>query len=120
MNEQKQRTAIAKACGWTQNKRGSWVDPSGRCVYESWGPTYPGAVPPYYLEDLNAMHEAEKTLEDRQHQYYYRHLEEIQSGCPYEPDSYYGAGWIYHNVHAIAAQRAEAFLKTLGLWEDDN
>ncbi len=52
---------------------------------------------PDYLNDLNAMHEAEKVLQGEQ-------LTE------------YVERWVEWN--STAAQRAEAFLRTLGPWKD--
>lgn len=60
---------------------------------------------PDYLSDLNAMHEAEKILNTNQAADYCELLRPIICGC-------------WRLVHATAAQRAEAFLKTLGLWEE--
>jgi hypothetical protein len=61
---------------------------------------------PDYLNDLNAMHEAEATLrfDDRNH--YIDRLGET-----------YHDSWEF--CTATAAQRAEAFLRTIGKWEDD-
>jgi hypothetical protein len=59
-----------------------------------------------YTHDLNAMHEAEKVLDsDELFRGYYLALYDITKStrCP---------------VHATARQRAEAFLRTLGKWED--
>jgi hypothetical protein len=66
-----------------------------------------------YCTDLNAMHEAEKTL---------------IKGFEDEPESSelwsdYQTNLIiackaYLSYHATARQRAEAFLKTLGKWEE--
>lgn len=60
---------------------------------------------PDYLNDLNAMHEAEKVL----------HLEIGLWGgyCGFlvKDNTWFSA------VGATASQRAEAFLKTLNLWE---
>lgn len=60
MNKQEQRIAIAKACGKKVRKitynRGlatSWVSETNEPI-------------PDYLNDLNAMHEAEKVLDDDQ------------------------------------------------------
>ncbi len=53
-----------------------------------------------YFNDLNAMHEAEKVLIGEQEAEY--------------ADSLCGNG----SVFATAAQRAEAFLRTLNLWTD--
>jgi hypothetical protein len=58
---------------------------------------------PDYLNDLNAMHEAEKMLEaDDNHAY----------GC-YCSDLYEKYG---NTVSLTASQRAEAFLRTIGKW----
>jgi hypothetical protein len=62
------------------------------------------ATPPDFLDDLNAMHEAEKALTDDQHKSY--------------------GGWlvvVYNGRHwnATPTQRAEAFLRTLNLWTND-
>ncbi len=94
MNPEKQRIAIAEACGWKTGYR----DP------EAWHPL------PDFLHDLNAMHEAEKVLRkpmegsdtdtiigDRMHKY---------------------AELIGYAFDATAAQRAEAFLRTIGKWKE--
>jgi hypothetical protein len=61
---------------------------------------------PDYLNDLNAMHEAENILssEKWQRRDYIDYLSEDDQ-------------WLH--VHSTAAQRAEAFLRTLNLWEND-
>ena len=58
---------------------------------------------PDYCNDLNAMHEAEKMLNKEQWVAYGRELSRLN---------------VFPMVHATAAQRAEAFLRTLGKWED--
>ena len=65
MNPEAQRIAIAEACGWKDITRGSY-DGSlfGRHK------TQQLEIIPDYLADLNAMHEAEKTLT-------YEHAEEF-------------------------------------------
>jgi len=61
---------------------------------------------PNYCIDLNAMHEAEKVLT----------REQINAFCQkLFPTNYCGVWW---SIHATARQRAEAFLKTLGKWEE--
>lgn len=55
--------------------------------------------PPDYLNDLNAMHEAEKTMTGLQRDAYFDRLV-----------------WFGPPLFATAAQRAEAFGRTLGLW----
>ena len=114
MNSLQQRIAIAEACGWTRihNPMPSIDNPHGifpqgnKSVY----------VPiPNYLNDLNAMHEAEKVLEDTQLLIYRIKL----SNIVYKYDLFKpyikarGSGAV---IHATAAQRAEAFLRTIGKW----
>ena len=88
MNPEQQRIAIAEACGWKTGYR----DP------EAWHPL------PDFLNDLNAMHEVEnEVLTTAQmttmSQYLHRRL---------------GVLWGF----ATASQRAEAFLRTIGKWEE--
>ena len=104
MTLEKQRIAIATACGWTEI--------SSRCM---WG-LPPFAIDcgtedclkhlPDYLNDLNACHEMEKALTDIQRGYYWDHLKDMTDEG-------------FDQLHATAPQRAEAFLRTLGLWEED-
>jgi hypothetical protein len=59
-----------------------------------------------YLNDLNAMHEAEKVLTRNQHETYYKHLN-------------YNHNRRAPIWHTTAAQRAEAFIRTIGKWNSD-
>jgi hypothetical protein len=61
-----------------------------------------------YCTDLNAMHEAEKVLTDEQCVFIRLHLRERLEN---HPASRYA--W-----NATARQRAEAFLRTVGKWEE--
>ena len=101
MNEIDQRIAIAKTQGFDDS---NWVCANGEwCV---------GEEVPDYLNDLNAMHEAEQIFLNP------RRMEELD--C--QPDNYclHLAEVCQTRSAALlistAAQRAEAFLKTLGLW----
>ena len=93
MKPEAQRIAIAEACGWKPN-------PFERDMR---GQMFPQS-PPDYPNDLNAMHEAEKAMSvnDRN-----RYIDTL--------------GTTYHDswefCTATAAQRAEAFLRTIGKWE---
>ena len=106
MNNEKQRIAIAEACGWTDIKRGPYDgSPFGRRK------THQLEMVPDYLTDLNAMHQAEMVLSRGEHYnqtggfgLYVQTLEKALCGRRYLID-------------ATAAQRAEAFLRTLGKWE---
>lgn len=112
MSPEKQRIAIAMACGWIiANPENDRPD------YRHWTP--PGCVakpnhmygdkPPNYLADLNACHEMEQVLTHDQHIDYMEWL----GLCS---DDYGHKVWAY--VHATAAERCKAFLRTLGLWEE--
>jgi len=122
MNKTKQQIAIAEACGWTEiiNYGGNIIKgfPVGM-------PTHlialNGQRVPDYLNDLNAMHEAENVLPDidddegRDQLGYMEILADVV-----------GARWTSNNqcdmwrlTHATAAQRAEAFLRTIGKWKEE-
>lgn len=62
-------------------------------------------VLPDYLNDLNDMHEAEKVLTNEQLEVYCNILHKPNHG-------------VYWAIHATASQRAEAFLRTIGKWEE--
>ena len=124
MNEQEQRIIIAEACGTL--KEGWWC-PVCKCAVDSINVTYNEnhderyggcgakvkAYPsPDYLHDLNAMREAEKTLETNLRD---KFVNELTLPMPYFADGG-GIGW--YVAHAAAAQRAEAFLRTIGKWRD--
>lgn len=96
MNPELQRIRIAEACGFDKSH---WLELKDGVVFGT------SASIPDYLNDLNAMHEAEVVI--------------IKSG--------YTAIRTYEDllqkqianiVFATAAQRAEAFLRTLNLWEE--
>ena len=112
MNPEKQRIAIAKARGMIGPFENSeeWFEngDSDGCIIVLRDAT--GKRVANYLNDLNAMHEAEMVLT---HEQRIDHMEWLGM-CS---DDYGHKVWAY--VHATAAQRAEAFLRTLGKWEAD-
>lgn len=121
MNKEKQRIAIARACGWTCNEydNGLWWHQD--CVFCQDGRYTDEDHIPDYLNDLNAIHEAEKTLADMASD----DGGADQLGYAETLADVLGAKWAANNAydiwlltHATAAQRAEAFLKTIGKWED--
>lgn len=109
MTDEEINKAIAEACGWKLLANNRWTKPCG--IY---------ADLPNYAADLNAMHEAEKVLTEEQFYEYGANLDKITLPknkmemcyvhCP-------EAGMYRELVCATATQRAEAFLKTLDLWE---
>lgn len=125
MKPEAQRIAIAEACGWKIKfevgfNKPHVVKPDGEEIFypnsynESysnvWQALYFKQIPDY-ITDLNAIHEAEKVLtEDQQDAY----LDALYEVC--NPDSMYRDDWRMCN--ATAAQRAEAFLRTVGKWKE--
>lgn len=115
MKPEQQRIAIAKACGWTDTEI---INKGGKIMY---GPTEVAD----YLNDLNAMHEAEKAclttiplvtdygirLVNALHREHKKNprIQDTSWRIPVVGN----CGWF-----ATAAQRAEAFLRTLSLWRD--
>jgi hypothetical protein len=116
MTQIEQRIAIATHLGWIGIER------KPRHHQEDWVIGYPpGAtdrgdfnVVPNYPHDLNAMRKAEDTLTERQQRRYVEILTLRASVTDSEITS--RNAWIA--IHATAAQRAEAFLRTLNLWKD--
>ena len=107
MKPTEQIIAIAEACGLTIVSDGimhhlipcgkkTERDPEGCLLKEC----------PDYLNDLNAMHEAEKIFD---HALYCRYINELCDVTIKGNNSMY---------MATAAQRAEAFLRTIDKWID--
>jgi hypothetical protein len=73
-----------------------------------------------YHGDLNAMHEAEKLIDDWAE--YIVHLKCVSNSITYASFNWpilgFDAGALSDITHATAAQRAEAFLRTIGQWEE--
>lgn len=105
MKQERQRKIIARACGWTQSSLGTWYPPGS-------SQSCPHGIPDY-LNSLDAMHEAERALPDKNH--YLRELQVVTIDWDKDPDD---DRWLDRMTFATAAQRAEAFLRTLGLWEE--
>lgn len=106
MSPESQRIAIAEACGWEHIafNRG-WIkagDGETQCVI------------PDYLNDLNAMHEAEYVLYPSQYKLYIKTIAGLLP--PFDSDTARFADFMVGNANA--AQRAEAFLRTIGKWKD--
>ena len=112
MTPEAQRIAIAEACGFRKYERPNillWYHPEKIAVRY--------CELPDYLADLNAKHEAEKTLSEGQQWQqacFIVNYHVAPSGFPI-----FSRSEVILLACATAAQRAEAFLKTLGKWEDD-
>ena len=118
MTPDDQNMAIAKACGYKDLAVrmvgdpmccGFWALCSGR-VGEG------GVATPMYTEDLNAMHKAEKQIEGST--MWNRYTDELAKLRHYHTELHTHRTMVNIVVSATAAERAEAFLKTLGLWTE--
>lgn len=112
MTPEEQCIAIAEACGWTYLKTelGTywWNDELNKTL----PPDDDGFRPcPDYLNDLNAMHEAETVMTDQQRTSY---LDKLYEVC--NPHSMLNDDW--NLTCATACQRAEAFIRTIGKWKE--
>ena len=110
MSPEQQRIAIAEACGKTV------VTYEGLRDQLYWRENDTVLKLPDYLVDLNAMHEAEYHPSITCN--YPRYVREIAKLLP-ASDSNTAQFADLAVCHATAAQRAEAFLRTLGKWEKE-
>jgi hypothetical protein len=125
MSPEEQRIAIAEACGAKWLAVPPATDLQSAMGFDLYRPgrllTFMGEVPqilpiaktgydaivgdiPDYLNDLNAMHEAEKVLNANQVDAYIDFLINGRKATAFMA------------VFATATQRAEAFLRTIGKW----
>ena len=126
MKEQDQNIAIHKALGLHARTQcyhcrgtGQYIQVIGHGHSEKrtckeckgMGTVEPSPIP--YTQDLNAIHEAEKTLTENQWPDYSIKLNEIS--CRLSCGNVKTCGY---TISATASQRAEAFLKTLNLWTE--
>ena len=115
MDKEQQRIAIAEACGWTEIE---FYRPYGEGLgVDRWRGKSPLGMMrdlPDYLNDLNAMNEAERVMTKEQHRKFTANLWMLipcQHLISTPPKDVADAV-----VSATSAQRAEAFLRTLNLW----
>jgi len=100
MTKEQQRIAIAEACGWTPVQCRKCKPSVCTCDTDKPNPN----TPPDYLNDLNAMHEAEKVLD-------YNQRRDMEDSVSFQ--------FAVYPFHATATQRAEAFLRTIEKWEEE-
>ncbi len=101
MTNEQINIAIAEACGWEKE-------------------FYDYADIADYCNDLNAMHEAEKLVKEEQIVPYISALHEVVLGCPnsYDEEPSFWHNDVFDLCYTTARQRAEAFLRTMGKWEE--
>lgn len=124
MTPEKQRITIAEFCGWAFECKAAHgysvttISKEGKGVVTGRSESEFGMMDiiklPDYLNDLNAMHEAEKLLTDEQIWKYISKLVDLTGAESLEE---YAEAFVM--IHATAAQRAEALLRTIGKWEEN-
>jgi hypothetical protein len=115
MKADKQRIEIAKLCGWMYKTQDHgdphWCHPEINQVYDT---------PPDYPNDLNACAEMREAMEPTQRILFIQTLGlDVLKLCPLAGDYWMAQeGDCWAILNATAAQHCEAFLRTLGKWED--
>ncbi len=109
MTDDQINAAIAEACGLKKPCRRVQLNDKGFFVTQH-------SKLPNYCTDLNAMHEAEESSVINLHDYG-MHLYQIV--VPLETRVFVKSDPNVYIWHATARQRAEAFLRTLGKWEEE-
>jgi hypothetical protein len=106
MTNEQINAAIARECGWSEvnSTHRSGKAPNAEYIGSEFIPNY--------CTDLNAMHQAEKVLTKDRNSY----LTELAILVSTDDLRGQDADWPW--VCATARQRAEAFLRTLGKWEE--
>ena len=108
MTDQQINIAIAESLGWTNINHGT-VQYTARMPNGKWD------IIPNYTADLNACHEFEKMLDDKQLARYAQQIIGSARRKMNIPDheSHYPVPFI---ISATARERCEAYLRTLGRW----
>lgn len=117
MSPHDQQVAIAEYCGWTEVRMGKDYEcndnPWNKRVLVGIHPEAKMKIDvPDYLDDLNAMHEAEECLTFVQWTAYQDFLIEdiaMEPGCVWRG---------YQTTHATAEQKAKAYIKAIGKWNE--
>lgn len=126
MSPEAQRIAIAEAIGWRFHAHREidlslagdrrlkeqaicrWCAP-GRAEWQL-------ETLPDFLNDLNAMHEAEKVLNREQQMEYITLINRMRNDVARQSQDWYQLEPFWQ-VHSTAGERAEAFLKCLEAWK---
>jgi hypothetical protein len=108
MTDEQINAEIARECGWRITTPSFGVPPTQTAFSKLHG--YDEL--PNYCADLNAMHDAEKVLTKDRNSY----ITELAILVSTDDLRGQDADWPW--VCATARQRAEAFLRTLGKWEE--
>lgn len=110
MTPEEKRIKIAEICGWSHRT----TDWGTYWWHEERNKSLPPGDDgfrecPDYLNDLNAMHEAEETMDDRHA--FMCWFQEMGGAAPFL--SFGAPDHVWRIAHATAAQRADAFLEVM-------
>lgn len=113
MKPEQQRICIAKACGWSMIKTtletSERFGVAGTLIGVKGGRSLHDKIPDF-LNDLNAMFEAEKIFDENQQDTYWCQLRHIVDAGLDDMQH------CFNTAHATAEQRAKAFLFAIGKW----
>ena len=113
MTAEQQVITIAKACGWKRKFDGNYEEPEWYWIPPN-DPDGDGELPDY-CNDLNAMHEAEQILWGMNWSNRYAFNDNLANTL--KGRTVNRNEWDAETLlDATAAQRAEAFLRTIGKW----
>lgn len=113
MSPEEQRAAISEICGWKYVADPELKTVAWACWVRPGMDDWHTAEPPDFTRDLNACHEMEAFLKTAgQAAGYCEELNNVIRDKPSKRNCY---AWDWHES---AAQRCEAFLKTLPLWKE--
>ena len=109
MKDNEMRIAIAETCGWrhfdlSPQQDYAWMKPTGETANKS--------DMPYYLNDLNAMHEVESLLTNTELDSMHEHLAHVMDTMNSQVNDR------KHIWRSTARQHAEAFLRAKNLYKD--
>lgn len=114
MTDKQINAAIAEACGFVCLHEFQVDKDGAKFGFWEYPPTWTGPKKqPWLLDfcnDLNAMHEAEKTLKG--YEQIHTYVWHLNNRKDWDTD------FKLMEVHISAKDRAEAFLRTLGKWEE--
>lgn len=129
MTPQRQREVIAEIDGWKRHANKPLWEKEG-CLHDGWAQHFLEELPDY-LNDRNAMAQARSIFTDRQKEVYAHVLMQISGEWRIHdwkldvPQAEDYIGYIelppaatYLMLNASAEQQAEAFLRTMGKWEE--
>lgn len=117
MSPEKQRIAIAEACGWNPTGYGSWYfGKKDDMNYATISDSCNHIQLSDYLNDLNAMHDALKVLDEEQKLDFCSNICRILNEANRGKRSWLGPT-TFDYINATASQFAQAFLHAIGKWE---